>query len=163
MTKRSEILELMEEGLPAISHQKKLCYRTNYDEVVYLYRLINREVFYNELKMPVIEVMPRCRQYWGICYGEHQKPWYGRSLCKIRVMDKWYCHQWLINTLAHEMAHQYQWDIIGDYREDEGKQRLMSHGPTFFMFKEQMREHGLALKVAHSRRKWFKHQNLFKC
>lgn len=77
-------------------------------------------------------------------------------------MDKWYCKQWLVNTLAHEMCHQYQWDIIGNQRLIEGKQPIMSHGPSFFVFREQLKEHGINLKTAHSKRKWFKYQNLFK-
>jgi hypothetical protein len=78
-------------------------------------------------------------------------------------MDKWYCKQWLITVLAHEMCHQYQWDIQGMERLKRGKQPLMSHGPSFFVFRDKLKKHGISLKGAHSKRKWFWYQNLFKC
>ena len=78
-------------------------------------------------------------------------------------MDKWFCRQWLITTLAHEMCHQYQWDIEGEKRLKEGKDRLMSHGPTFFQFRDKLKKHGISLKNAHGQRRWFRHQNFWKC
>jgi hypothetical protein len=39
----------------------------------------------------------------------------------------------------------------------------MSHGPTFFRFRDKLEKYGISLKTAHSQRKWFKHQDLFKC
>ena len=161
---RNQILsELMAGELPALSYQKKLCYRTNHDEVVAIYKILNKTIFNNKLEMPIIEVVPRCRKYWGMCFGTHERSPGRRSYCKIRLMDKWYCKQWLISTLAHEMCHQYQWDIIGDQRTKKGKDRLMSHGPTFYVFKEKLAKHGISIKRAHGKRRWFKHQDFFKC
>jgi hypothetical protein len=163
MFRKANLTELMREELPPIAYQKRLCYRTDYDEVVALYRLINKTIFNNELIMPEIEVMPRCRKYWGMCYGSLEMPTKNKSFCKIRLMDKWYCRQWLIAILAHEMCHQYQWDVEGLKRLGRGKEPIMSHGPSFFVFREKLKKHGIALKSAHSRRKWFRYQNLFKC
>jgi len=162
MFKKSELSELMREELPSIGYQKRLGYRTTVAEVEALYRIINKTVFNNKLRMPVIEVMPRCRTYWGICFGSFTPTKRG-AYCKIRVMDKWFCRQWLITTLAHEMCHQYQWDIIGEQRLKLGKERLMSHGPSFYLFRDRLAKHGIPLKRHHRQRKWFKHQNLFKC
>ena len=78
-------------------------------------------------------------------------------------MDKWYCKQWLITVLAHEMCHQYQWDVQGPKRLKAGKEPMLSHGPSFFVFRDKLAKHGIALKNSHSRRRWFKHQNFFKC
>lgn len=163
MFRNANLLDLMGEELPNIAYQKRLSYRTDYHEVVALYRLINRQIFNNKLEMPVIEVVPRCRKYWGMCFGGIEKPSYRRSYCKIRLMDKWFCRQWLITTLAHEMCHQYQWDIEGEKRLKEGKDRLMSHGPTFFQFRDKLKKHGISLKNAHGQRRWFRHQNFWKC
>jgi hypothetical protein len=163
MFRKANLAELMREELPPIAYQKRLCYRTDYDEVVALYRLINKTIFNNKLIMPEIEVMPRCRKYWGMCYGSLTMPTKSKSYCKIRLMDKWYCRQWLINVLAHEMCHQYQWDIEGMKRLNKGKEPIMSHGPSFFIFREKLKKHGICLKGAHSKRKWFLYQNLFKC
>ena len=160
---KTSLLGLMHEELPNIAFQKRLLYRTDYREVVDMWSILNKTIFYSELKIPIIEVMPRCREYWGICYGAHEKIRRRRSLCKIRLMDKWYCKQWLITTLAHEMCHQYQWDIIGEERISEGKDRLMSHGPSFFLFKDKLAEYGIPLKTSHRQKRWFKYQNLFRC
>ena len=162
MFKKANLTELMREELPPIAYQKRLYYRTDYDEVVRLYRMLNKSIFNNKLIMPEIEVMPRCRKYWGMCYGSLEMPTKTESFCKIRLMDKWYCKQWLITVLAHEMCHQYQWDVQGVERLNRGKEPIMSHGPSFFVFRDKLKKHGISLKSAHSKRKWFKHQNLFK-
>jgi hypothetical protein len=86
-----------------------------------------------------------------------------RSNCVITLNNKWYCKQWLVMTLAHEMRHQYQWDVLSFKRLKEGKQPLMSHGPSFFLFKHKLAKYGIPLRRAHSIRQWFTHQNLFKC
>jgi hypothetical protein len=78
------------------------------------------------------------------------------------MMDKWFCPQWFVTTLAHEMVHQFQWDVLGPERQDNGKDWLMSHGPSFYAFREDLEPHNISLKVAHSQRRWFKHQDLFK-
>lgn len=98
-----------------------------------------------------------------MCMGETTEQVSYGSYCKIRMMDKWYCPQWMVTTLAHEMAHQYQWDIIGPEREYNGKDWLMSHGPSFFQFRNRLAEHHIPLKTSHSTRCWFKHQDMFKC
>jgi hypothetical protein len=162
MFRKTNLTELMREELPPISYQKRLCYRTDRDEVIALYHLINKTIFNNKLVMPEIEVMPRCRKYWGMCYGSLEMPNKTTSFCKIRLMDKWYCKQWLITVLAHEMCHQYQWDVQGLERLKRGRQPLMSHGPSFFVFRDKLKKHGISLKGAHSKRKWFWYQNLFK-
>lgn len=162
MARYSPILELMESPLPSLGQQKRLTYRTDLNEVTRIYKMLNFYVFDWELPMPILEVVPRCRSYWGMCYGAEEQLPYRKSSCKIRLMDKWYCKQWMITTLAHEMCHQYQWDVIGTQRLYEGKQPIMSHGPSFFIFRDRLREHGISLKTAHSKRRWFKHQNLFK-
>ena len=87
MFKKANIAEIMREELPPITYQKRLCYRTDYDEVVSLYRILNKTIFNN----------------------------------------------------------------------------IMSHGPSFFVFRDKLKKHGISLKGAHSKRKWFKYQNLFKC
>lgn len=158
----SSLLELMSEPLPSITYQKKMGYRTHIGEVEDYYKLINKTIFDDRLSMPEIIVKGRCRKYWGFCFGEIEKPDDSHSYCKIKLMDKWFCKQWLITTLAHEMCHQYQWDILGPQREELGQYPLMSHGPTFFIHKPKLAEHGISLKRCHGMRKWFQTQDLFK-
>lgn len=154
---------LMSDPLPSIGFQKRLSYRTNKKEVKELYRIINEEIFNNELPPTKLEVKSHCRGYWGICIAGGFSDKKKRSQCIIRVSDRWYCKQWLINTLAHEMVHQYQWDIYSKTRYLEGKDPIMSHGPSFYVFRDQLKEHGIVLKKSIGIKRWFKFQTLNKC
>ena len=60
------------------------------------------------------------------------------------------------------MCHQYQWDILGEERVRAGKERIVSHGSSFFLFKDKLEKHGISLKRAHVRKSWFKTQDFFK-
>jgi len=153
--------ELMDLPLPSVTEQKRLPFRPSKYFLNHAYELINYEVFGDYMYRPKLELQSNCQKYWGMCMG-HVRPSISGSYCTIRMMDKWFCPQWFITTLAHEMVHQYQWDIIGPEREDAGKDWLMSHGPSFYQFREDLEWHNISLKVSHSQRRWFKHQDLFK-
>lgn len=154
---------MMNSELPTITYQKRLQYRTNIDEVSYLYNVINKHIFDEQLSMPLINIKSHCRKLWGKCYGNVNKVQGTNSYCDMLLMDKWYCRQWLIMILAHEMMHQYQWDILGEDRIKIGKEKLIGHGPSFFILKSKYHEHGIPLKSFHKIKVWFKYQNLFKC
>lgn len=162
MLRGNKLKDYMSEELPSLTYQKRLMYRTDIAEVQQIYRLLNSTIFDNQLAMPQIQVFPRLR-YWGICFGHYERPRYSRSHCIIRLIDKWYCKQWLITIVAHEMCHQYQWDVLGAERKMLGKDPIMSHGPSFYLYRDELKKHGIALKESFSRAKWFRYQNLFKC
>lgn len=153
--------ELMSIPLPPLTEQKRLYFRPPARFVHHVYELLNYYIFNNELKKPTILIAPRRRNYWGMCVG-HMHVQRTGSYCEIDLMDKWISVQWMVATLAHEMAHQYQWDILGPERHYEGKDFLMSHGPSFFMFRDALERQNIPLKTAHSQRRWYKHQDLFK-
>lgn len=157
----SKLQELMLTPLPCKSHQKRLPYRPSQREVYRMYDLINEKIFHGELKRPEIR-LGQLKKAWGWCQG-NETPLDSGSYCTIRLSDKWFCIQWFIITLAHEMAHQYQWDILGPKRFMQGKDFLMSHGPTFFLHRTRMKRHGIPLKTAFRIRKWFKYQNFSRC
>lgn len=149
---------LMQSDLPSVSAQKRLLYRTNQDQVENLYRLLNINIFQNSLIMPEFKVIARCRKYWGYCIAnEDPKP--NKSVCVIKLSDKWFCKQWLIIILAHEMCHQYQWDIEGLERLNMGKKPIMSHGPSFFKFKHNLAKYNIPLgREAMGAHMWFSKQ-----
>jgi len=159
MTK--SLSELMEIPLPSLTEQKKLAYRPSLREVYRIYDQLNKEIFQNKLIKPEIQIGTR-RQCWGICLGFSRIRKSG-SYCIIKLSDKWYCKQWLIAILAHEMSHQYQWDILGPKRLTQGKKSLMSHGPSFFLHKNRLLKHNIPLKVAFRRSRWFAHQHIHLC
>jgi len=162
MYHNTSLLALMQEELPNITFQRKMYYFTSIREVKSLYRLINREIFNNKLIMPEISVK-RLRGAWGDCAGIMVPPIPNKSRCVIRLSERWYCRQWLIITLAHEMVHQYQWDIYSARREKRGLSPIISHGPSFFKWRKKLKKHGIPLKTSSSHEKWFRTQHLFKC
>ena len=163
MIKSCTLVELMETPLPGIGYQRRLSYRPSNSEVIGLYHLINATIFNDELTLPHIEIKARCRAYWGMCYGEADKVRHRKTHCRIRLMDKFYCVQWLVTILAHEMCHQYTWDIYSKARLEEGKPRIMTHGPSFFIFKNKLAEHGIPLnRHTHSDIQWFTTQSFYK-
>lgn len=154
--------EIMDLPLPLLSVQKKFGYRPTQHDVDHVYHLLNEHIYYKELNKPTITLASRCRSYWGMCYGEDARHLDTYSHCNIKLMDKWYCPQWMVMILAHEMAHQYQWDVEGPWRDIHGQEWLMAHGPTFFSFKNRLAEYKIPLKTAHYSSRWFEHQDLFK-
>ena len=50
-------------------------------------------------------------------------------------------------VVAHEMVHQYQWDILSNDREDQGLPPIMSHGPSFFAWREPLAEYNIPLST----------------
>lgn len=97
-----------------------------------------------------------------MCIGLHEETG-TNTLCSLKLSDKYFCVQWFMNTLAHEMVHQYQWDIDREHRQQQGLEPLMSHGPSFFAWRETMEYYGLSLKTAHGQRRWFAYQDFNRC
>lgn len=161
MARPNPIRRIMDSALPTVSYQKQKPFRPALRDVKYAYKIINRHVFNNQLKMPPIQ-LGITRGYWGMCIGQIQET-APNTFCELRLSDKYFCAQWFMNTLAHEMVHQYQWDIDGEYRQDQGLDPLMSHGPSFFVWREVMDYYGLYLKTAHGQARWFNHQDFRRC
>lgn len=165
MSRNSQLFSLMVQDLPNRTSQRRMRYRTNNREVLALFKLINKEIFNSRLPTPEIQVQSNCRKYWGMCIAKHiaLEADQTKSQCTIKLSDKWYCKQWLITTLAHEMCHQYQWDIESKKRARQGLPPIMSHGPSFYQFRDKLKKHGIPLKVHNDHEKWFVTQRLFKC
>jgi hypothetical protein len=153
---------MMKEPLPTISKQKRFHHRTTSEEVTALHKILNKLIFDNVLSTPEFEVMSNLPKYWGMCYGEWTQEDTVPMVRAIRVMDKWWSKQWLVIVLSHEMCHQYQWEILGPKRLAENKKALMSHGPSFYIFRDKFKEYGIPIKRQYSRKRWFKHQSISK-
>lgn len=160
-SKKLSLRKLMSTPLPTITSQKRLCFRPSLSQIEQIYKLLNKEIFGNSLKKPKIYLTPRCRTYWGWCHGKIELK--DGTYCEIKLMDKWYCIQWMITILAHEMVHQYQWDIYSSKRESNGQDSIMSHGPSFFQFKRKLARYRIPLKVSYSHNLWFETQDIRKC
>lgn len=151
MARPNPLRVLMETPLPNISQQKKKCYRPTLREANRIYDIINKHVFKGRLVRPPI-VLGRCRKYWGMCSGSEEYTRRGTK-CRIKLASNWYCIQWFVTTLAHEMVHQYEWDIL---------EKNMTHRQSFFVWRERMAQFGISLKTYHRYKKWLKYQDLSK-
>ena len=162
MARPNPIRAIMEAELPSITYQRRLSFRPSYADINYAYNICNKYLFDNRLRKPVIQQGSR-RQTWGFCQWENDYDNTG-SYCTISIMDKWFCPQWFIQTLAHEMVHQYQWDIHRfEYHNGKMDKKSGAHGPDFFMFRERFDHYGLYLKQWYGQKRWFKHQDFRKC
>jgi len=110
----------------------------------HLYTLINQEVFQNKLAPCEIVIRPM-RTAWGWCVGLEK---HHRRFCRIELPPVWPFEQYLITALAHEMCHQYQWEILSAQRGELGLNAIMSHGPSFFEWREPLRQLGIPLTVS---------------
>lgn len=165
MARPNPIRSIMSEPLPGVTYQRRKSFRPTDEDVLYAYRILNRYCFDNQLRRPEI-IQHRVRKIWGCCEWLDQQQASG-SYCKIEISDKWFCQQWFMNTLAHEMSHQYQWDVYRwEHLGTHGKEmhtHSEGHGPSFFMWRERFAHYGLTLKTSYGQKRWFRHQNFQKC
>jgi hypothetical protein len=147
MTASTTLRQLMATPLPERNQQLRMQCRPSQKQVVKIYNLLNQVIFKNKLTRPKI-VLAQQRKKWGECQVFDYRLRSG-SGCIIRISNKWICVQWLITILAHEMAHQYQWDIIGPARLAEGKKPLLGHGPSFFQHRARLHKYKIPLRIKH--------------
>lgn len=153
---QNPLTDLIQTPLPSKNFQRKRRYRPTRDEIHDTYDLINRYVFDSKLVRPSINL--RTMNVWGLCTG-YEDPVHR---AKIKLSNDFFCLQWMVLILAHEMAHQYQWEVHGPRRVKEKRVALLSHGPSFYEFKPKMSENGIPLRIVYSTEKWFKYQDLSK-
>lgn len=164
MARPNPIRKIMTADLPGITYQRRKSFRPTVADVDYAYKICNRYLFDNKLIQPVID-LKTTRKAWGWCNWGDEIELSG-SYCHIRLMNKWFCPQWFLNTLAHEMVHQWQWDV---YRWDKLAQgEIMftgsgGHGPSFFSHKDRFDYYGLTLKTSYGQKRWFRHQDFTRC
>jgi hypothetical protein len=165
MARLNPVKRIMEAPLPSITYQRRKQFRPGPADITYAYNIINRHVFKSQLQMPKITV-GRVGRAWGTCQWHYNELKSG-SYCELWLADKWYCPQWFMNTLAHEMVHQYQWDVYRwdhlDYYGKEMATESHGHGPSFFAWRDEFEYYGLNLKSWFRQRKWFKFQDFTKC
>ncbi len=152
MARPNPLRRLMKTPLPSIQLQRQKPYRPNIREVREIYDLINRYVFRNQLVRPPILLGP-WKGYWGMCLGSIYPVKRG-TRCTIKLVDRYFCVQWFVSTLAHEMVHQYEWDIL---------EKEMTHRQSFFDWKDMLEYYDIPLKSWHKTGEWFKYQNIYRC
>jgi len=159
MTAR-KLAQIMSAELPSISQQLRKPYRPTRQQVNQIYSLLNRQIFNSELTRPPIEISQE-RTSLGWCKGYYYAV-SRHTYCKIKLANKYYSIQWLVMILAHEMSHQYQWDIIGRRRIQQGQSPRLNHGPSFFIHKDRLAAFGIPLRKTARLDRWFRYQDIRK-
>jgi hypothetical protein len=90
---------------------------------------INRNVFNNELSMPSFRLV-YTRAFWGECQGLEDP-----AKVKIKINKIFLSKRLFINTIAHEMVHQWEWLVNEN----------MTHGPEFFQWRDQLAQYNITL------------------
>lgn len=158
---KDAVIQLMRSPLPGKTEQRKLMYRPGYLEINRAYNLLNETIFGNKLKKPKI-TLERCHGAWGETHGGFDLN--GNPVCtRIRMNDRYYSIHWFITVLAHEMAHQWQWEIQGPKRMRRGLEPRLSHGSSFFVHKKKLARMGIPLKTTYRSGKWFQYQDILRC
>lgn len=94
------------------------------------FRSINRNVFNNELRMPNFRLV-YTKEYWGECKGVDNDT----TRVTIKMNKSFLSKRLFINTLAHEMVHQWEWLTNEN----------MTHGPQFFLWRDQLAKFNITL------------------
>ena len=160
MNAHQQLVNLMLTPLPTVSVQRRKPYRPTRRQVNRVYNLLNTAIFDNQLSRCPINIAQEYK-YLAYCRGYPFKTSRG-TYCYIKIPNKYFSVQWLIMILAHEMSHQYQWDVIGKQRLIRGQNPIMSHGASFFLYKQKLAEFGIPLRRRVNIEKWFRHQDLRK-
>lgn len=105
-----------------------------------IYDALNRSVFSGALTRPKIVVRDYSKkQFWGECEGWQRGSRWGEHYTKvIRIERNFPNLKKLIQVVAHEMVHQWEWEYHG----------VMTHGEkTFLCWKEDLKYYGIRLDI----------------
>lgn len=101
----------------------------------HIYDSINRAVFGGALKRPRI-ILSHTREYWGeIEVGNRGNQYGPRHTFCIRFAREWPNMKLVINTVAHEMVHQWEWE----------RNANATHGQAFYAWNDRLANRGLRL------------------
>ena len=128
----------------------------NHEHARIIWEALNHAVFNGVLEFPEkIIIQDRKKwDFWGECEGWQRGHRYGPHYTKaIRLQKTYLDPKRFIDVMAHEMVHQYEWDILN---------KSMTHRQSFFMWREQLDKFNIDLKTYHVQRRWFKFQSFKK-
>lgn len=124
----------------AESYDQKFEFEATKEHAELVWQALNHAVFGGVLTRPEKSIIQNRVNwdFWGECEGLQRGHRYGPHYTKtIRLQKKYPNPKKFIDTMAHEMCHQYEWEILG----------VMTHGKTFFAWKQKLAEKGIPLKV----------------
>jgi len=157
MLRRSPLLKIMESELPDFARCKK-GYQPTLKEAKHYYKLINRHVFENQLTPTKIRIF-RMRDCWGYCSNINNNS--SEPISEILLTRKFPCLQFFIAVLAHEMVHQFQWEIETPLRRSRGLGPVWGHGANFFRWSRKFKRVGIPLSRYGNHHKLIEHRDIW--
>lgn len=113
-------------------------YRVTNDAVKYWFRIINHEIWQDQLPMfNTIQIRPFVKN-WAMCIEDSDNP--EKIRYKLAIDHVFPSFQLFLDVLAHEMVHLYQ------FVEDDDTE----HGDSFWEWEYILAEHGLTLSQTYS-------------
>ena len=109
-------------------------FKPNANKIPTVYKILNREVFNNRLKKPLIII----RRIHGALGLFEFNPYATKYCYKITLHNKFKNFQEFVEILGHEMVHYYQKLVL--------KQNSAKHNKEFYSFKKKFKKIGLELK-----------------
>ena len=140
------LAQILEAPYPSKSHFRSMPYRPDDEEITSIFGAINDSIFGGILRQPTIR-LSRVKKTWGWCQGDYEmRDGHHWPSTKEIIMYPMYpgVHMF-VATLGHEMVHHWQWSINSIERLAMGKKPLMSHGPSFYQWRDAFAKRGLPL------------------
>lgn len=137
MKRRNYITKLMSSTVEL--DESTVLYHPSVREAKYYFGLLNKYLFQNKLTAGKIRIT-KLRGCWGWFVGWDDG-------FEIKMTDKYPSVRVFIMALAHEMVHQYQWEVDGIEDLKQGKTPNISHGPGFYAWKDTLSEFNIPLKI----------------
>lgn len=106
---------------------------------MYWWRVLNRAVFDNELRMPYNVRIRKYNKYndpLGMCSGKDYSKLHPVTFDIKEEMDD---RKMFMDVLAHEMVHQWEQQTFGN----------MTHGKNFYKWKRKLKELGITLNESY--------------
>lgn len=126
--KRRSHLEIL------VQSDEEELYETTMEDCERWFKILNREIFDNELEpLDAIEIGRRKGSYAIYEYFEDE------TYCRILMKDRYRSKKMFVEVLAHEMVHHYQ--ALND--------EPVGHGPTFHRWRKKLNKKGLQLVRAY--------------
>lgn len=111
-------------------------FRVTNDSVKYWFRILNHEIWQDDLPMfDTIQIRPFVKN-WAMCIEDTDKP---KTKYRLAINIEFPTFELFVNVLAHEMIHLYQFMSGQDGEHDD----------SFWVWQSKFSEHGLKLEQAY--------------
>jgi hypothetical protein len=119
-------------------------YKPDTNEAQKVHRLLNRYVFNNALRKTRFNIK-NLKDIWAMCDGRVDR---GKFFTEQIFLTNKFPHKAMfVTAIAHEMVHQWQWEVYSAERYKQGKSLIMSHGPSFYQWKKPLAEYMIPLSI----------------